>query len=240
MQYLCQSYMKHYSHLFFDLDHTLWDFEENAKKTLEHLYKEMELSTKGISDFTYFHKQYCAHNDRLWERYRKGLIKVDELRWKRMWHTLLDFKIGNEQLAKELSTAFLAHLPHRNILFPHAHELLTYLREKGYALHLITNGFEDVQHAKLKNAGIAHFFGEVITSEGSNSLKPNKEIFEFAFRKTGAVPHTSVMIGDHLEADIMGAKNAGMDQVFVNHIRETASFAPTYTVYSLKEIMEIF
>lgn len=117
----------------------------------------MDLSTKGISDFTYFHKQYCAHNDRLWERYRKGFIKVDELRWKRMWHTLLDFKIGDEQLAKKLSNAFLAHLPHRNILFPHATELLTYLRDKGYSLHLITNGFEEVQHAKLKNAGIDHF-----------------------------------------------------------------------------------
>lgn len=239
MQYLWASRMKQYLHLFFDLDHTLWDFEENARMTLEHLYKEMDLSTKGVSDFTYFHKQYCVHNDRLWERYRKGIIKVDELRWKRMWHTLLDFRIGDEQLAKELSSAFLAHLPHRNILFPHTHELLGYLREKGYSLHLITNGFEEVQQAKLKNAGIARYFGEVITSESSNSLKPQKEIFEFAFRKTGARPETSIMLGDHLEADIMGAKNAGMDQVFVNHIREKASFTPTYTVYSLKEIMEI-
>ncbi len=228
--------MKQYSHLFFDLDHTLWDFEENAKLTLEYLYNEMDLSTKGVSDFTYFIERYREHNNKLWERYRKGFIRVEDLRWKRMWHTLLDFRIGDEKLAKELSTAFVAHLPHRKILFPYAIELLTYLRKKGYSMHLITNGFEEVQHAKLRNSGIDHFFGEVITSEGSNSLKPNKEIFDFAFRKTGADPENSIMLGDHLEADILGAKNAGMDQVFVNHIGETATFTPTFTVYSLKEI----
>ncbi|KYP15726.1 YjjG family noncanonical pyrimidine nucleotidase [Flavihumibacter sp. CACIAM 22H1] len=232
--------MKHYSHLFFDLDHTLWDFEENARLTLEHIYKQLNLSTVGVSDFTYFHERYCYHNDKLWERYRKGFIKVDELRWKRMWHTLLDFKIGDEQLARELSAAFLAHLPFRNRLFPYAVELLTYLHNKGYSLHLITNGFESVQHAKLKNSGIDHFFGKVITSEGSNSLKPNREIFDYAFRVTGAVPETSIMIGDHLEADILGAKNAGMDQVFVNHIKITPSISPTYTVYGLEEMMALF
>lgn len=232
--------MKQYSHLFFDLDHTLWDFEENAKLTLEYIYKQLDLSTKGISDFTYFYQCYMSHNDKLWERYRKGLIKVDELRWKRMQHTLLDFKIGDEKLAKQLSAAFLDHLPNRNLLFPYTVELLTYLEDKGYALHLITNGFESVQHAKLKNSGIDRFFGKVITSEGSNSLKPNKEIFEYAFQLTGANIATSIMIGDHLEADIMGAKNAGIDQVFVNHIRQTASFEPTYTVYGLKEMLEIF
>lgn len=240
MQYLCFSDMKQYSHLFFDLDHTLWDFEENARLTLEHIFKQLNLSTIGVSDFTYFHERYSYHNDKLWERYRKGFIKVDELRWKRMWHTLLDFKIGDEKLARELSAAFLDHLPFRNRLFPYAVELLTYLTDKGYSLHLITNGFETVQHAKLKNSGIDHFFGKVITSEGSNSLKPNPEIFEYAFRVAGAVPSSSIMIGDHLEADILGAKNAGMDQVFVNHIRQTPSFTPTYTVYGLEEMKEIF
>lgn len=231
--------MKQYSHLFFDLDHTLWDFEENARQTLKIIFKELDLSIKGISDFTYFHKRYLLHNDVLWERYRKGIIKVDELRWKRMLLTLLDFKIGDEALAKQLSTAFLDHLPSRNILFPYAVELLQYLAGKGYQLHLITNGFETVQHAKLKNAGIDKFFGSVITSEGSNSLKPHREIFEYAFRTTGASSDRSIMLGDHLEADILGAKNAGMDQVFVNHIRETPDFQPTYTVFNLKEITGI-
>jgi putative hydrolase of the HAD superfamily len=240
MQYLCRAVMKQYAHLFFDLDHTLWDFEANAKLTLEFIYKQMNLSTMGISDFTYFHQRYLVHNDLLWDKFRKGHIKVDELRWRRMFNTLVDFKIGDEGLAKELSAMFLDQLPNRNLLFPYATELLTYLCDKGYSLHLITNGFESVQHAKLKNSGIDKFFGKVITSEGSNSMKPNREIFEFAINATGADVSRSIMIGDHLEADILGAKNVGMDQVFVNHIRETPGFQPTYTVYDLKEMMDIF
>ncbi|ULQ56134.1 YjjG family noncanonical pyrimidine nucleotidase [Flavihumibacter rivuli] len=232
--------MKTYQHIFFDLDHTLWDFEANAKQTLEDLYHGLSLAEKGVDDFGRFHQQYSAHNDRLWERYRNGYIKVDELRWKRMWHTLLDFKIGDEKLAREMSTRFLDLLPSRTILFPYALEILGYLADKGYALHLITNGFEETQHKKLKYSGLEKFFGKVITSEGSNSLKPHREIFEYAFRETGADPGTSIMVGDNLEVDIQGAMNAGMDQVFVNHINEVPAIRPTYTVYSLKELEGIF
>src|SRR5450432_4019785 len=91
-----------YKHLFFDLDHTLWDFEANSKLTLQELYEIFQLQSKGIHDFDLFHKNYLAHNDKLWERYRNGFIKVEELRWKRMWLTLLDFKIGDEALAREM------------------------------------------------------------------------------------------------------------------------------------------
>lgn len=229
-----------YQHIFFDLDHTLWDFEANSRQTLQDMYHSMDLASKGIDDFDRFHRQYLEHNDKLWARYRNGFIKVDELRWKRMWLTLLDFKIGNETLAREMGVVFLELLPTRKILFPHALEILEYLKGKSYQLHLITNGFEKTQHSKLKNSGIDHFFSEVITSEGSNSLKPHKEIFEYAFQRTGARPENSIMIGDSLEVDIKGAMNAGMDQVFVNHINEKADFEPTFTVYSLKELEAIF
>lgn len=229
-----------YKHIFFDLDHTLWDFEANSRQTLLEMYGSMRLIEKGVDDFDRFHKQYLVHNEKLWARYRNGFIKVDELRWKRMWLTLLDFKIGDEHLAREMGIIFLDQLPTRNILFPHALEILNYLQEKKYQLHLITNGFEKTQHSKLKNSGIDHFFSAVITSEGSNSLKPHREIFEYAFQQTGANPTNSIMIGDSLEVDIKGAMNAGMDQVFVNHINEKADFEPTYTVYSLKELKGIF
>ena len=132
----------------------------------------LSLEEKGIHDFDLFHKNYLVHNDKLWERYRKGFIKVDELRWKRMWLTLLDFKIGDEALAREMGVLFLDLLPTRNILFPYTKEILDYLVQKEYSLHLITNGFEKTQHNKLKNAGLDGYFKEVITSEGSNSLKP--------------------------------------------------------------------
>jgi putative hydrolase of the HAD superfamily len=229
-----------YKHLFFDLDHTLWDFEANARSTLENLYETLQLKTKGINDFELFYRNYLGHNEKLWERYRKGYIKQDELRVKRMWLSLLDFKIADTELSQQLSVRFLELLPTRTILFPYTKEILTYLVDKGYALHLITNGFEKTQHSKLKHSGLHIFFKEVITSEGSNSLKPNKAIFEFALKKSGALLHESIMIGDTPEVDILGAKNAGMDQVFVNHLKVAVEEKPTYTVHSLKELENIF
>ncbi|MES1224157.1 MAG: YjjG family noncanonical pyrimidine nucleotidase [Bacteroidota bacterium] len=229
-----------YKHLFFDLDHTLWDFEANAKATLEELYSTLNLKEKGIDDFTLFYKNYLDHNERLWERYRNGHIKQEELRIKRMRQSLLDFKIADEPLAQAMSVQFLELLPSRTILFPYTKEILGYLNGKGYYLHLITNGFEKTQHSKLKYSGLDGFFKEVITSEGSGSLKPNKEIFEYAFQKTNALPQESIMLGDTLDVDIQGAINAGIDQVFVNHHRIKGHIEPTYTVYTLKELENIF
>jgi putative hydrolase of the HAD superfamily len=229
-----------YKHLFFDLDHTLWDFEANSRQTLLELFHSMDLAARGVTDFEQFHKQYLIHNDKLWDRYRNGFIKVDELRWKRMWLTLLDFKIGDEPLARRMGEEFLDALPTRNILFPYAIEILMYLREKGYQLHLITNGFEKTQHSKLQYSGLSGFFACVITSEGSNSLKPHKEIFDYALRRAGAAPAESIMLGDSVEVDIQGAINAGIDQVYVNHLGIEPAIKPTYTVSNLKELEKIF
>lgn len=229
-----------YKHLFFDLDHTLWDFEANSRQTLAEMYDAFNLMEKGVYSFDLFYKNYIIHNEKLWDRFRKGFIKVEELRWKRMWLTLLDFKIGDENLARTMAVRFLELLPTRKILFPYTVEILEYLTAKGYTLHLITNGFEQTQHHKLKYAGIDRFFAEVITSEGSNSVKPDKEIFDFAFQKTKALPGHSIMIGDSIEVDIQGAINAGIDQVYVNHLNIAAAIQPTYTIYSLKELEGIF
>jgi putative hydrolase of the HAD superfamily len=229
-----------YRHLFFDLDHTLWDFEANARATLEVLYSNLQLETRGVHDFELFYRNYLAHNEKLWERYRKGYIKQEELRLKRMWLSLLDFKIADDALTRAMSVQFLDLLPTRTILFPGTKEILKYLGGKGYTLHLITNGFEKTQHSKLRHSGLDMYFKEVITSEGSNSLKPNKEIFEYALRKSRAQLHESIMIGDTPEVDILGAKNAGMDQVFVNHLRISIEEQPTYTVHTLKELETIF
>jgi len=231
---------KRYRHLFFDLDHTLWDFEANARVTLLELYNNLQLAQRGINDFDLFHKNYLAHNEKLWERYRNGFIKQEELRVKRMWLALLDFKIADEVLAKDMSIQFLDLLPTRTILFPYALEILEYLTNKNYQLHLITNGFEKTQHSKLNYSGLGKYFREVITSERSSSLKPNKEIFDFAFEKTGAQPNESIMLGDSIEVDIIGAMKAGIDQVFINHLNIDIDIRPTYVVKSLKELEEIF
>jgi len=229
-----------YKHLFFDLDHTLWDFDANAKATLEQLHIDLNLVSKGVHDFDLFHKNYLQHNEKLWARYRNGYIKQEELRLKRMWLTLLDFKIADEELARQLSELFLQLLPARTILFPDTKEVLHYLKAKGYELHLITNGFEKTQHSKLKYSGLAGFFKEVITSESSNSLKPQKEIFDFALYKAGAQAEESIMIGDSLEVDIAGAINAGMDQVHVNYNEAEQTIKPTYSVKALRELETIF
>lgn len=228
-----------YKHLFFDLDHTLWDFETNSELTLRALYDEFDLGARKVGPFAEFHAIYKEHNHRLWDRYSKGFIKQDELRWKRMWHTLLDFKIGDEALARELSTRYLSILPDQKALFPYTMEILKYLSEKNYILHIISNGFEQVQFNKLQKAGLQKYFSEVITSEGSNHTKPQKEIFEYALHKTGASLHESLMLGDNEEADIQGAINAGMDSVFVNHIAAVPVINATYHITHLKELEEI-
>lgn len=232
--------MKQYRHLYFDLDHTLWDFDKNAKVTLTQVYADFDLNKKVHASFDDFYQKYLYHNQALWDRYHKGFINADDLKWKRMWRTLLDFKIANETLAKGLSAQFLEILPTQKEVFPHTFEALDYLSQKNYQLHLITNGFEKTQWSKLKNSGLDKYFDKVVTSEASNSVKPNKEIFEYALIKAGALLNESIMIGDNLDADIQGALNAGMDSVFVNHIDVVSTVPSTYTVTHLEQLKDIF
>jgi putative hydrolase of the HAD superfamily len=228
-----------YKDLFFDLDHTLWDFETNSKETIQELYTTHRLADLGIVDFDGFYSTYSAHNHRLWDRYTKGFIKQEELRWKRVYLSLLDFKVANEALAKEMSLAYLEILPNKKHLFPYTIEILEYLKQKEYKMHLITNGFESVQFKKIKNSGLQDYFIEVITSEASNSLKPQKEIFEYALKNAKASVNKSIMIGDNEFADIQGGINMGMDTVFVNHIQAIPTIPATYTITHLKELETI-
>jgi putative hydrolase of the HAD superfamily len=229
-----------YKHLFFDLDHTLWDFEANAKETLFELHALHALDKRGIDDFDAFFSRYSFHNERLWDRYTKGFIKQDELRWKRVWLALLDFKIADEKLAREMAVQFLEGLPNRKNLFPYTIEILDYLTNKNYVLHLITNGFENIQHSKLKHSNLTNYFKQVVTSEQAGSLKPQKEIFEFALQAAGADIKNSIMIGDNIEADIKGAMSAGLDTIFVNHLNIATDVKPTHIIHHLKELEDIF
>ncbi len=231
--------MKTYKHLFFDLDHTLWDFEKNSAATLKVLYQDFNLVDKGIPDFETFCSVYERHNDKMWDRFRKGLIRREELRWKRMWHTLIDFKIGNEKLAHDMSEIYLEKLPNQGLLMPFANEVLQYCFDKNYKLHLITNGFENTQWQKMRTSGIDHYFDAVITSESSNSLKPHNGIFQYALQQTAATKEESLMIGDALDIDVLGARNFGMDQVYFNPAQKSHNDTVTYEINCLSELKEI-
>lgn len=231
---------KKYKHLFFDLDHTLWDFDKNSENTLRQLYEEYSLADIGVPDFAEFNDRYNQHNDKLWARFRNGFIKREELRWKRFWLTLLDFKIADTALAHEISSAYLEILPTQSTLVPFAKELLNHCHGRNcYTMHLITNGFEATQRLKLQFSGIASYFSEIITSERSNSMKPHPDIYEFAIKTTGAQAEECIMIGDALEIDIVGAINAGWDQVYYNPLKIAHNHKPTYEVQQLCDIIKI-
>jgi len=231
--------MKPYKHLFFDLDHTLWDFNANSKATLQYLYREFELDKKGIEDFESFSDRYEQHNEMLWAQLRSGAITREELRWRRMELTLSDYKIDNRPLVNELSVLYLEKLPRQGLLLDGAKALLDYCMLKGYVLHIITNGFETTQQEKLRTAALDAYFSNVFTSENAGSMKPHRPIFEYALRTTGAVPEESIMIGDCLEADIRGARNIGMDQIFYNPLQLQHEDPVTYEVRHLNEIKDI-
>ena len=229
-----------YEHVFFDLDHTLWDFETNSRETLQDLYEELNLSDRGIQQFEVFHETYHHYNQIFWDRFRKGFINREELRWKRMWRTLVDFKIADENLARDMSERYLEILPTKKNLFHDTLEILNYLEARAYPMHLITNGFEKVQHAKMKHSGITHYFTEVITSEAAGIMKPHAAIFEYALQKTGALAAQSIMIGDTLDADILGANNAGIDTVYFNPaVPHTEEIVPTFVIQQLSELKKI-
>jgi len=228
-----------YRHLFFDLDHTLWDFESNSGAALRELYTSFDLAGRGIEDFEQFRVLYEKHNERFWERFRKGFIRREDLRWKRMWHTLLDYKIADRELAVSMSEVYLELLPQQGRLMPYATEVLDYCVAQNYQLHLITNGFELTQWQKMRTSGIDHYFGQVITSESSNSMKPKPEIFAYALHAAGAALSESLMIGDALEADVLGAQGYGMDQVYFNPNRIQHSERPTYEIDCLSQLKQL-
>jgi putative hydrolase of the HAD superfamily len=204
------------------------------------LFHELKLNERATADFYHFHTTYHNHNEIYWDRFRKGFINREELRWKRMWRTLVDYKITDEALAKEMSERYLEILPTKTNLFPHCMEVLTYLQEKGYPMHLITNGFEKTQHQKIKNSGIDHFFKHMITSEQAGIMKPHAAIFEYALELTQSRAEQCVMIGDTLEVDILGAKNMGMDTIYFNPAKpHDNKVVPTYVIENLAVLKNI-
>jgi putative hydrolase of the HAD superfamily len=228
-----------YEHLFFDLDLTLWDFDANSKEAINELFLEHSLELKGIASCEEFIKKYKVHNERLWDEYRKGIVDKAHLRVQRFNLTLKEFGINDLTLAESIGEGYVQKSPLKTNLFPHAIETLEYLQQY-YVLHIITNGFEEVQYVKLENTGLKKYFNEVITSEQAGIPKPAKQIFDYSLNRAGTSAEKSIMIGDNLEIDIIGAKNAGMDQVYFNHGGVSHSENITYEIKSLKDLQGIF
>jgi putative hydrolase of the HAD superfamily len=228
---------KTYKHIFFDLDHTLWDFNRNSEETLEELFEIYSLQELGIHAFADFLKTYRTVNEEKWDLYRKNRITKDELRATRFHDTLLTFEIDHPELAQKIDEEYISKSPYKTHVFPHAHEVLDYLAEK-YELHIITNGFSEVQDVKLEHSKLKTYFRHKITSESIGVNKPDPKIFTHALRLANAKRTESIMIGDNLAVDIIGARNIGMDQVFFNPGQTPHHVKITHEITSLIQLKE--
>ena len=226
-----------YRHLFFDLDHTLWDFEKNANETLHTLYARHDFARYGTFSVAEFVRVYSDINHALWRLYQSNKISQSQLREVRFTRTLTRLGVPEAEIPASISAEFTDILPHKTAVFPYTHEVLDYLKPK-YRLHLITNGFNDNQGLKLASSNLTHYFEEVITSEHSGHLKPDPRMFAHALERTGATAAESLMIGDNLECDVLGAYNAGIDQVYFNPDKRRHFNQITHEISSLRELKE--
>jgi len=225
-------------HVFFDLDRTLWDFEKSARQTFEEIFLSQKLLKKGIPSVEKFHDAYTIHNDKLWDLYRKGEIQKEVLSNLRFSLTLKDFGINDDELGKKLGDEYIRISPQKVNLFPYSIEILEYLYPK-YKLHIITNGFSEVQEIKLRASKTEKYFGVVITSEEAGVKKPDSGIFNYAFEKANAKSHNSIMIGDDYDVDILGALNVDMNQIFFDPDKKSDKKQSTFYINNLKEIEKI-
>ena len=226
-----------YKHIFFDLDRTLWDFEQNKEDALKDIYFDHQLDTVFPS-MTIFIDTFTKHNDYLWEKYVKGELTKDVLRYKRFEATLRDYGMDNTRLAKTLGEDYLKVMPLKTALVPGARDVLEYLSEK-YKLHISSNGFSEVQFPKLERCHIEHYFEWVVTSEDAGYHKPDPRVFGYSLSKANAKKEESIMVGDDLEKDIEGAKKFGMDQIYFNPESKPHKIKATHEVSHLKDIMAI-
>ena len=232
--------MKQYKDLFVDFDDTLYDTYGNAVIALRETFEAFHLA-QFFSGPQVFYDAYWAANIDLWSRYSKGEITRDFLIVERFRRPL---SVGNglpvtEKLCLEMSDVFLNFCSNKPGVVEGAHELMDYLKSKGYRMHMTSNSFHEVQYKKLAACGLKDYFDTIILSEDAGVNKPSPQYFDYAIRVSGAERQTTLMIGDNLQTDITGAHNAGIDTILFNRWQVEPSPIPTHTVSTLKEIMEI-
>lgn len=228
--------MKQYNHLFFDLDHTLWDFERNSAESLTDIYHAYNLASHGVLSLGDFVRTFISINTKLWDEFDQGKITHSYIREHR-------FRIVFEQLGIQpltfndnLGEEYLKLLPQKTHLLDGAIDLLEYLSDKGYHLHIVSNGFDFIQTRKMQSANIYHFFKHIITNEKAGAKKPDAQIFRYATNAANATHQESLMIGDNWIADIEGALNFGIDAAFYNPNGLIFGRTPTYDIKHLNEL----
>lgn len=238
--------MAQYKHIFFDLDHTLWDFDKNSMVTLQKLYEYYDFERLLGFSFANFFSSFTEINFKLWDLYGNNQISKESLRDKRFEWVFEKLGFDKSFVPKNLSADFIFQCPRMNFLMPNTLTLLNYLAEKKYQMHIITNGFQESQMVKIQSSGLEKYFQNVITSESiGNIKKPDTRIFEFALKKSFAQKNETIMVGDRFETDIIGAVNTGIDAVFYGNesydekIRQHQNTQQTYIVRDLIEICTI-
>lgn len=229
---------KTYKHIFFDLDHTLWDFEKNSSETLSELYDRHQMQELDQFSKETFIKTFHDVNYALWSCYHKGTLDREELRTERFKIVFSKLNVEHPYSTKQLSEEYLSLCPTKTNLFPFTLEVLDYLKQK-YVLHVITNGFEEVQYIKMASSQISKFFVEIVTSDASGFIKPHKGMFDYALQKIKAFCNDCIMIGDDLEADIIGARNASIDHIFFNPLGLKHQELVTHEIQCLSQLMKI-
>ncbi|MFM2484573.1 YjjG family noncanonical pyrimidine nucleotidase [Celerinatantimonas yamalensis] len=225
-----------YRHIFFDLDHTLWDFENNARHVLRQLYQQF-LSMSQFSEQRFI-DVYEAVNQQLWIRFNQGEIDKHQLRAKRFDQTFTALGVDPAQFSlssQQFDEWFLEHCSQMSGVFPGCHQCLAQLHGH-FQLHLITNGFSETQYNKLRSANLNSYFDRVFISDELGMHKPNPDIFEHAMVVVGATASECLMVGDSLEADIAGARGVGIDQVWFNPKSQASSEPMTYQIQQLSQL----
>ncbi len=227
-----------YKHLFFDLDHTIWDFDKNAEETLHELYHLYNLNHLGLQSADQFIEVYTHNNHQLWAQYHLGKISKEVLRETRFSKTFIDMGVSPDHIPDQFENDYVTICPTKMNLFPQAHETLSYLREK-YTLHLISNGFKESTEMKVSKTGLSDYFTTVVISEVVGYNKPDKAIFEYALNGADAGVSESLMIGDSIEADIRGAQAFGMKAIYFNPAGKELPTDVKHQITCLSELMGI-
>lgn len=226
-------------HIFFDLDHTLWDFEENARICLTDIFNTHRIADLGVPDFELFFQTFSHVNKTFWFLLDTKKITHEDLRKERFRSTFADLGVEiSEQQSEDMNAQFLALLPHQAHLMPHTIELLEALKPH-YQLHILSNGFEQVQRQKMASGGILSYFTHIITNDMAQAHKPSRAMFTYALITADCSAQESLMIGDNWVADIEGALNMGMTAIHYDPAQEPCQTPEHVRVSSLHQIPQL-